>query len=93
MARGLEHQMLHEIQAQGELQDFINVLKVIEQSPQVQVIQLFINVLPDRVGERKFMRLSDGITKRRYVVAEVYMANGKGSILSKLKGKIILYQH
>lgn len=77
MARGLEHQMLHEIQAQGELQDFINVLKVIEQSPQVQVIQLFINVLPDRVGERKFMRLSDGITKRRYVVAEVYMANGK----------------
>ncbi|MEK4487658.1 hypothetical protein MHH81_19270 [Psychrobacillus sp. FSL H8-0484] len=25
LARGLEHQMLHEIQAQGELQDFINV--------------------------------------------------------------------
>ncbi|MFA1821096.1 hypothetical protein ACDX78_13095 [Virgibacillus oceani] len=30
LARGLEHQMLHEIQAQGELKDFINVLKILE---------------------------------------------------------------
>jgi hypothetical protein len=77
LARGLEHQMLHEIQAQGELQDFINVLKILEQYPQIKAIRAFMDVLPDGSGERRFTKLSDGITKRRYVTAEVYMVNGK----------------
>lgn len=77
LVRGLEHQMLHEIQAQGELQDFINVLKVMEQHPKVQAIRAFTDVLPEGIGERKFIKLSDGVTKRRYVIAEVYMVNGK----------------
>jgi len=54
LARGLENQMLHEIQAQGELQDFINLLKVMEQHPQVQTIRAFIDVLPEGIRERKF---------------------------------------
>ncbi|MGG0293733.1 Tn7-like element transposition protein TnsE [Bacillus pacificus] len=77
LARGLEHQMLHEIQTQGELQDFINVLKIMEQYPQVREIRVVIDVLPDGMGERKFKKLSDGITKRSYVIAEVYMVKGK----------------
>ncbi|HDX9578515.1 TPA: hypothetical protein ROX88_002053 [Bacillus pseudomycoides] len=77
LARGLEHRMLHEIQEQGELQDFINVLKIMEQYPQVRAIRVIIDVLPDGMGERKFTKLSDGITKRRYVIAEVYIFNGK----------------
>lgn len=76
LARGLEHQMLHEIKAQGELQDFINVLKVLEQYPEVKAIRAFIDVLPGGLGERKFTKLSDGVTKRRYVIAEVYNING-----------------
>ncbi|WP_244857055.1 Tn7-like element transposition protein TnsE [Oceanobacillus sp. J11TS1] len=76
LARGLEHQMLHEIKAQGELQDFINVLKVLEQYPEVKAIRAFTDVLPEGLGERRFTRLSDGITKRRYVIAEVFMMNG-----------------
>lgn len=76
LVRGLEHQMLHEIQAQGELQDFINMLKVLEWRPQVQVIRAFTDVLPEGLGERKFTKLSDNVTKRRYVIAEVYMVNG-----------------
>ncbi|MGA5662674.1 Tn7-like element transposition protein TnsE [Bacillus bombysepticus] len=75
LARGLEHQMLNEIQTQGELQDFINVLKIMERHPQVREIRVVIDVLPDGMGERKFTKLSDGITKRRYVIAEVYMVN------------------
>lgn len=38
LVRGLEHQMLHEIQAHDELQDFIKVLKVMEQHYPVQAI-------------------------------------------------------
>src|SRR5699024_12634477 len=39
LARGLEHQMPHEIKAQGEIQDFINVLKVLEQYTRVEAIR------------------------------------------------------
>ncbi|HZG10945.1 Tn7-like element transposition protein TnsE [Bacillus sp. BNPI-92] len=77
LVRGLEHQMLHEIQAQGELQDFINVLKVMEQHYQVQAIRAIIDVLPEGIGERKFTKLSDGVTKRRYIIAEILLMNGK----------------
>lgn len=76
LARGLEHQMLHEIKAQGELQDFVNVLKVLEQYPEVKAIRAFTDVLPEGLGERKFTRLSDGVKKRRYVIAEVFMVSG-----------------
>ncbi len=76
LARGLEHQMLHEIQAQGELQNFINVLKILEQFPEVKAIRAFTDVLPEGSGERKFTKLSDGVTKRRYVIAKVRMMNG-----------------
>ena len=48
--QGLEHQMLHEIKAQGELQDFINVLKVLEQYPEVKAIRAFTDVLPEGLG-------------------------------------------
>lgn len=76
LARGLEQQMLHEIKAQGELLDFINVLKVLEQYPDVKAIQAFTDVLPEGMGERKYRKLSDGITNRSYVIAEVFMMNG-----------------
>ncbi|QDS48344.1 hypothetical protein FP477_14410 (plasmid) [Staphylococcus aureus] len=75
MVRGLEHQMLHEIQTQGELQDFINVLKILEQYPEIKAIQAFTDVLPEGLGTRKFTKLSDGVTKRRYVIAEVFMGS------------------
>lgn len=77
LARGLDHQMLQEIQIQGEIQDFINVLKIMEQHPQVREIRVIIDVLPDGIGERKFTKLSDGITKRRYVIAEVWLMDRK----------------
>ncbi|MGE7885153.1 Tn7-like element transposition protein TnsE [Bacillus sp. NPDC094077] len=77
LVRGLEHQMLHEIQAQAELQDFINVLKALEQYPIVGTIQVIMDVLPDVHSEHRFTKLSDNITKRRYVIAQIYLGNGK----------------
>ncbi|MED3700147.1 Tn7-like element transposition protein TnsE, partial [Heyndrickxia sporothermodurans] len=77
LARGIEHQMLSEIQVQGELQDFINVLRIMEQYPEVSAIRAFIDVLPEGIGDRRFTKLSNNITKRRYVIAEVYMISGK----------------
>ncbi|AXF57102.1 Tn7-like element transposition protein TnsE [Salicibibacter kimchii] len=36
-----------------------------------------MDALPKEVGERKFTKISDGITKRGYVIAEVFMMNGR----------------
>ncbi|MDV2684056.1 Tn7-like element transposition protein TnsE [Alkalihalophilus lindianensis] len=33
--------------------------------------------MPVGLGERKFTKLNDGVTKRRYLIAEVYMVMGK----------------
>lgn len=91
--------MLYEIKAQGELQDFINVLRVLEQYPEVKAIRAFIDVLPAGLGERKFTKLSDGVTKRRYVIAEVYMANNKRFNIIEVEREyrslstLILYSH
>src|SRR5699024_5325869 len=76
LARGLEHQMLHEIKAQGEIQDFINVLKVLEQYPEVIAIRAFTDVVAESVGHRKYTKLSDGSNKRSYIVGGVYMMDG-----------------
>ncbi|WP_170958199.1 MULTISPECIES: Tn7-like element transposition protein TnsE [unclassified Bacillus (in: firmicutes)] len=59
------------------MQDFINVLKVLEQNSEIRAIRVFTDVLPEGLGERKFIKLSDGVSKRRYVIAEVYMVKGK----------------
>ncbi|MDY0407121.1 hypothetical protein P5G51_018865 [Virgibacillus sp. 179-BFC.A HS] len=91
LAMGLEHQMLHEIQVQGELQDFINVLKVLEQYPEVKAIRQFIDVLPYVPRERKFTKLNDGITKRRYVIAEVYMRHGEHFNIIEVERENVLY--
>lgn len=77
LARGLEHKALYEIQTQGELQDFINVLKILEQYPLVSSIRVIIDVLPEGNGERKFIYLNDGVTRRKNVIAEVYLTSGK----------------
>src|SRR5699024_6987611 len=45
--------------------------------PEVKAIRAFTDVLPESVGHRKYTKLSDGITKRSYIIAEVYMMNGK----------------
>jgi hypothetical protein len=77
LARGLELKALHEVQTQGELQDFINVIKILEQHPQVKSIRVIMDVLPEGKGERKFIYLNDGVTKRKYVIAVVCLASGK----------------
>src|SRR5699024_12614862 len=50
--------------------------KVLEQYPEVKATRAFTDVLPESVGHRKYTKLSDGITKRSYITAEVYMMNG-----------------
>lgn len=77
LARGIENKSLYEVQAQGELLDFINVLKVLEGYPAVKSIKVTTGVLPTGSEKRKFSYLDDGITNRKYIVASIELFNGE----------------
>ncbi|WP_242223156.1 Tn7-like element transposition protein TnsE [Bacillus cereus group sp. BfR-BA-01380] len=77
LARGLEHQMLYEVQVEGELQGFIDVLKIMGKRKEVKDIRIIIDVLPNNFGERRFIKLNNGITRRKYVIAEIFLFTGK----------------
>ncbi|MFA2811722.1 Tn7-like element transposition protein TnsE [Bacillus mycoides] len=75
LTRGIENNSLYEIKAQGELLDFINVLKVLEGYLEVKTIKVATGVLPIGNEKRKFSYLDDGITNRKYIVASVELFN------------------
>ncbi|MGM0523516.1 MAG: Tn7-like element transposition protein TnsE [Bacillota bacterium] len=77
LTRGLEHQMLQDIQVQGDLKDFINLLKVLESNQEVLSIRVAVKELPQGVGKRKFAKLNDGITDRKCIIANVKMKGGQ----------------
>lgn len=77
LVRGIENKSLYEIQAQGELLDFINVLKVLEGYPEVKAINVATGILPTGSEKRKFSYLGDGITNRKYIVASIELFNGR----------------
>ncbi|WP_020060797.1 Tn7-like element transposition protein TnsE [Bacillus sp. 123MFChir2] len=77
LARGIENKPLYEIQAQGELLDFINVLKVLEGYPEVKAIKVITGILPMGSERRRFSYLDDGIAKRKYIVASIELFNGR----------------
>lgn len=77
LARGIENKSLYEIQAQGELLDFINVIKVLEGYSEVKAIKVATGILPTGSEKRKFSYLDDGITNRKYIVASIELFNGR----------------
>jgi len=77
LTRGLEHQMLQDIQVQGDLNDFINLLKVLESNQEVLSILVALKEVPRGVGKRKFAKLNDGITDRKCIIASVKMKCGQ----------------
>ncbi|MCM3737005.1 Tn7-like element transposition protein TnsE [Bacillus cytotoxicus] len=77
LARGIENKSLYEIKEQGELLDFINVLKVLESYSEVQSIKVTTGVLPTGSEKRKFSYLADGITNRKYIVVSIELFNGR----------------
>ncbi|QBJ66105.1 hypothetical protein C3496_06545 [Bacillus anthracis] len=77
VAKGLENKSLYDIQVQGELGEFIKVLKVLENYPQVQSINIIQGSLKEFSDKKRFVYLSDGINERKYVIAEVKGFSGK----------------
>jgi len=77
VTRGLEPQSLVDIQIDGELGDFIKVMQVLQDFPEVQSINIIQGSLKEFSVTKRFVYLSDGVTERRYVIAEVQLFSSK----------------
>lgn len=73
----MENKSLYDIQVQGELGEFIKVLKVLENYPQVQSINVIQGSLKEFSDTKRFVYLNDGVTERKYVIAEIQLFLGE----------------
>lgn len=71
VTRGLEQQPLMDIQIDGELGEFIKVLKALQDFSEVQSINIIQGSLKEYSGTKRFVYLGDGVTERKYLIAEV----------------------
>lgn len=77
VTRGLEQQPLTDVQMDGELGDFIKVMRVLQDFPEVQSINIIQGSLKEFSNTKRFVYLSDSVTERKYVIAEVRLFPGK----------------
>ncbi|MFD2868961.1 Tn7-like element transposition protein TnsE [Kurthia populi] len=77
VARGLEQQSLIDVQIDGELGEFIKVMRVLQDFPEVQSINIIHGSLKEFSDTKRFVYLSDGVTERKYVIAEIKLLSGK----------------
>lgn len=76
VTRGLQQQSLIDVQTDGELREFIKVMRVLQDFPEVQSINIIQGSLKEFSDTKRFVYLSDGVTERKYVVAEVRLSTG-----------------
>jgi len=72
-ARGLEYENIDNVSVQGELEKFIEILKLLKEKPNVKSVEVIIDYLPEGKKGKKFAFLSDGVTPRRYIVGKIVM--------------------
>lgn len=77
VAKGLENKSLYDIQVQGELGEFIKLLKILENYSEVQSINVIQGSLKEFSDTKRFVYLSDGVTERKYVIAEIKLFPNK----------------
>lgn len=77
VTRGLEQQSLMDVQIAGELGEFIRVMQILQDFPKVQSIKIIQGSLKEFSDTKRFVYLSDGMTDRKYVIAEVKLFTDK----------------
>ncbi|AKA71489.1 Tn7-like element transposition protein TnsE [Clostridium scatologenes] len=75
--RGLEFTSIDKVEEKGELAEFVEVLKFLEKREDIKKVNIIIGELPEGKRGKRFARLSDGVTKRKYTIGQVTMSNGR----------------
>ncbi|MCT4594621.1 MAG: Tn7-like element transposition protein TnsE [Anaeromicrobium sp.] len=84
-AQGLEYINLEEVEVMGELEEFIAILKSLKNMPGILSVDVMIDDLPEGLRGKKFAKLSDGKTNRRYAVGIIKLNDGRTCCLIEVE--------
>lgn len=76
LLKGLKFTNIANVEEKGELEEFIEILKLLEKRSNIKSVEIIIGDLPEGRKGKRFSRLSDGITYRRYAIGKIVMTNG-----------------
>lgn len=82
MIKGLEFSSIESVNIKGELEEFVEMLRLLEKEPTIVRVDIIVGDLP---GDRAFSKLNDGITKRRYAIGKVTMVDGRECSLIEIE--------
>lgn len=74
MIKGLDLKNLDSVVVKWQLEEFIDVLKLLERRTDIKKVEIIVGELSDG---RKFSRLKDGITRRRYIIGKIIVCDGR----------------
>lgn len=76
-AKGLEYESIEDVNVKGELEEFIEIMRLLKSNQNIEDVKITINDLPDGKRGKKFSKLQDGRANRQYVVGKVITKNRK----------------
>lgn len=82
---GLEFTSITNVQEKGELEEFIEILKLLEKRHTVKSVEIIIGGLPEGIKGKRFSKLSDGVTKRKYAIGKINMMDGRECSLIEIE--------
>lgn len=82
LIKGLEFSSIEKVSVKGELEEFVEMLRLLEKEPAIARVDIIVGDLP---GDRAFSKLDDGITRRRYAIGKVTMVGGRECSLIEIE--------
>ncbi|MGF7060511.1 Tn7-like element transposition protein TnsE [Brassicibacter mesophilus] len=80
-AKGLEYKDIDDVEIEGELEQFVEILKLIRKKPNIKDVQVIIENLPEGKKGKRFAYLSDRLNKRKYVIGEISTNNKRYNLI------------
>ncbi|WP_454052672.1 Tn7-like element transposition protein TnsE [Clostridium sp. Marseille-Q7071] len=74
---GLEFTNLYNVQEKGELEEFVEILKLLEKRNDVKSVEIIIGELPEGRKGKRFVKLNDEVTKRKYAIGKIAIMDGR----------------
>ncbi len=76
LIKGLEYTKIDKVEVKGELEEFVEMLRLLEKKPSIKSVNVIIGELNEGIKGKRFAKLNDGITKRKYAIGNVVMFSG-----------------
>ncbi|KOC52426.1 hypothetical protein ADU90_09280 [Clostridium botulinum] len=85
MIKGLEFTNIESVEEKGELEEFVQVLKLLKKRRNIKSVEIIIGELQEGRTGKRFSRLNDGVTKRKYAIGKIVMIDGRECSLIEIE--------